>query len=114
VDALTEVDPAGEATYRANAQAYIGQVREVATELDAALATIDPAQRVLVTCEGAFSYLAADAGLEEYYLWPVNAESQATAQSVRAAIDVVRERDVPAVFCESTVNPDSMESVAAE
>lgn len=112
--ALADADPDGADTYRANADAYIAQIREVGDDLEAALATIPEERRVLVTCEGAFSYLAADAGLEEYYLWPVNAESQATAQSVRAAIDVVRERDVPTVFCESTVNTDSMESVAAE
>lgn len=112
--ALADADPEGADTYRANAEAYIAQIREVGDDLEAALETIPTERRVLVTCEGAFSYLAADAGLEEYYLWPVNAESQATAQSVRAAIDVVRERDVPTVFCESTVNTDSMESVAAE
>ncbi len=61
-------------------------------------------QRALVTCEGAFSYLARDAGLTEKYIWAVNAEQQATPKQIASAIDFVRENDVPAVFCESTVS----------
>ncbi|GMA35453.1 hypothetical protein GCM10025876_16570 [Demequina litorisediminis] len=66
---------------------------------------------MLVTCEGAFSYLARDAGLDEVYIWPVNAEQQATPQQVAAAIEEVEERSVPAVFCESTVSDKAMQQV---
>jgi manganese transport system substrate-binding protein len=65
-----------------------------------------------VTCEGAFSYLARDAGLREKYIWPVNAEQQATPQQIAGAIDFVRENAVPAVFCESTVSNAPMLRVA--
>ena len=64
-----------------------------------------------MTCEGAFSYLARDAGLTEQYLWPVNAEQEATPQQIAAVIDFVTENDVPAVFCESTVSDRAMQQV---
>lgn len=112
--ALSDADPEGADTYRANADAYVTQIEDVGADLRAALADIPEHSRVLVTCEGAFSYLAADLELDEVYLWPVNSESQSTAGSVRDAIEAVRERDIPAVFCESTVNADGMHSVAAE
>ena len=67
---------------------------------------------MLVTCEGAFSYLARDLGLAEQYIWPVNAEQQSTPQRIADTIRVVREREVPAVFCESTVSADPMLQVA--
>ena len=66
-----------------------------------------------MTCEGAFSYLARDVGLEEQYLWAVNAEQQATPRRVAAVTDLVAERGVPAVFCESTVSDEAMQQVAA-
>jgi manganese transport system substrate-binding protein len=113
-DALTDADPDGADIYAANADAYIAQIAAVGKDLTAALDTIPAERRVLITCEGAFSYLAAEAGLDEVYLWPVNAESQSTAQSVRAAIETVREREVPAVFCESTVSQAGMDQVAKE
>jgi manganese transport system substrate-binding protein len=64
-----------------------------------------------VTCEGAFSYLARDTGLTERYIWPVNAEQQATPQQIAGVIDFVRGSRVPAVFCESTVSDAPMQRV---
>lgn len=113
-DALAEADPAGRATYEANAAAYLAQIEDVGADLTEALEALPAHQRVLVTCEGAFSYLAADVGLAEVYLWPVNAETQSTPQSVRAAIEAVQDNDVQAVFCESTVNQGGMMQVAEE
>ena len=75
------------------------------------LAALPAGQRALVSCEGAFSYLARDAGLSEAYIWPVNAEQQATPQQIIAAIDFVRANSVPAVFCESTVSDAPMQQV---
>ncbi len=52
--------------------------------------------------------------MKELYLWPMNADQTGTPQQVRAVIDGVRENDVPAVFCESTVPSDPAEQVARE
>jgi manganese/iron transport system substrate-binding protein len=82
--------------------------------LQAAIATVPEDKRWLVTCEGAFSYLARDLGLREAYLWPINADQTGTPQQVRRVIDTVRENAIPVVFCESTVNTDPAEQVARE
>jgi manganese transport system substrate-binding protein len=69
----------------------------------------------LVSCEGAFSYLAHGiTNLQEIYLWPINAEQQGTPQQIRRAIEQVRASKVPAVFCESTVNDQAQRQVAQE
>lgn len=65
----------------------------------------------MVTCEGAFSYLARDAKLTERYIWPVNAEQEATPQQIAGAIEFVKENNVPSVFCESTVSNAPMMQV---
>jgi manganese transport system substrate-binding protein len=112
--AFTKLDPAGAATYRRNAEAYRRQLRQLDRELRQGLAALPAAQRVLATCEGAFSYLARDYGLQEAYLWPVNGESQVTPQRLARLIDLVRRRRVPAVFCESTVSDEAQREVASE
>ncbi|MGI3170171.1 metal ABC transporter substrate-binding protein [Pseudooceanicola sp. C21-150M6] len=112
--ALSEQDPANAATYRANAEAYAQTLRDTLEPLRDRIATIPESQRWLVTCEGAFSYLARDFGLQELYLWPMNADQTGTPQQVRAVIDGVRAHRVPAVFCESTVNQAPAEQVARE
>ncbi|ROR72281.1 metal ABC transporter solute-binding protein, Zn/Mn family [Bogoriella caseilytica] len=112
--ALSDIDPDRAAEYQANAAAYISELETVESELRDALEDVPASARVLVTCEGAFSYLARDLGLEEAYLWPVNAEYEATPQQVRAVIERVRADDIPAVFCESTVSDSGMQQVVAE
>ncbi len=110
-DAFVDLVPEHADDVRANAQAYRAQLRAVQAELVDGLAAVPQRQRALVTCEGAFSYLARDAGLTERYVWPVNAEQQATPQRIASVVEFVRERDVPAVFCESTVSDDAMQQV---
>lgn len=111
VRAFTELDPDGATTFESNAAAYKKQLQQVQTGLTSALAGLPANERALVTCEGAFSYLARDAGLTERYIWPVNAEQQATPQQVADTIDFVRANRVPGVFCESTVSDAPMKQV---
>jgi manganese transport system substrate-binding protein len=112
--AFTKLDPAHAADFKRNAEAYRADLRALDKELRRDLDTLPPQHRVLATCEGAFSYLARDYGLTEAYLWPVNAESQVTPQRMARLIATVRERQVPAVFCESTVSAEAQKQVAAE
>ncbi|MDE9451899.1 metal ABC transporter substrate-binding protein [Aliiroseovarius sp. Z3] len=112
--AFAEQDPDNAQTYEANAAAYKDELRATLEPLRQQIATIPEAQRWLVTCEGAFSYLARDFGMKELYLWPMNADQMGTPQQVRAVIDGVRDNDIPVVFCESTVSTAPAEQVARE
>jgi manganese transport system substrate-binding protein len=112
--ALTTLDPAGGPEFRRRATAYAAKLEAVGRTVRRSLRGVPAERRVLVTCEGAFSYLARDLGLREAYLWPVNAEQEGTPQQIAATVEVVRRRRVPGVFCESTVNAKSQEQVARE
>ncbi|SFD53542.1 metal ABC transporter substrate-binding protein [Roseivivax sediminis] len=112
--ALSEADPGNAETYAANAEAYKDEIRGTLEPLRARIEEIPEGQRWLVTCEGAFSYFARDFGLKELYLWPMNADQVGTPRQVRAVIDGVRDNEVPAVFCESTVNTAPAKQVARE
>ena len=111
VDAFSDLDPAHADDFEANGAAYQAELQEVQDELVDGLSALPENERALVTCEGAFSYLARDAGLAEQYIWPVNAEQQATPQQIASAIKFVEANDVPAVFCESTVSDKPMQQV---
>jgi manganese transport system substrate-binding protein len=111
VTAFTELDPANGADYAANGEAYAAELRAVHDDLVERLGSLAADERALVTCEGAFSYLARDTDLTEIYIWPVNAEQQATPQQIAAVIDEVDADGIPAVFCESTVSDRAMQQV---
>jgi len=113
-NALSAGDPDNAGAYAANAAAYKAKLTAEIAPLKAKIDAIPDAQRWLVSCEGAFSYLARDLGLREAYLWPINADATGTPQQVRGVIDVVRENAIPAVFCESTVNNDPASQIARE
>ena len=86
----------------------------MAEPIRAELAAIPEERRWLATSEGAFSYLARDFGLNELYIWPINADQQGSPQQVRRVIDAMREHAVPAIFSESTIPPDAAKQVARE
>ncbi|MEO1429867.1 MAG: metal ABC transporter substrate-binding protein [Cyanobacteria bacterium J06632_19] len=113
-DALVNLDPANAETYTANAQTYSEQIKKIDRKLEKTVKEIPANRRFMVTCEGAFSYLAKDYGLKEEYLWAVNADKQATPQQLQKVIRKVRENQVPVVFCESTVSADAQKQVAKE
>ncbi|WP_341369100.1 metal ABC transporter substrate-binding protein [Yoonia sp. BS5-3] len=113
-DAFMEHDPENAETYAANAESYKAEISAAIGPLREEITNLPEERRWLVSCEGAFSYLARDFGLQELYLWPINADAQGTPQQVRRVIDTVRAEDIPTVFCESTVSQAPAEQVARE
>ena len=112
--ALVKMDPANESVYTANAAAYTAKIKALDEPVREKLAAIPDAQRWLVSSEGAFSYLCANYGFRQLYLWPINADAQGTPQQVRHVIDRVREHQIPVVFSESTVSDKPARQVAQE
>jgi manganese/iron transport system substrate-binding protein len=112
--ALVKIDPANEEIYNRNAADYTATIKALDEPVRQKLAAIPEDQRWLVTSEGAFSYLCANYGLRQLYLWPINADAQGTPQQVRAVIDGVRANKIPVVFSESTVSDKPARQVAQE
>ena len=112
VDAFIEIDPNGEDEYIENASSYKAKLSSLDQELRDSLSLIPKERRFLVTCEGAFTYLARDYGMQEGYLWPVNAESQVTPRRMVNLIEKIKENDIPTIFCESTVSAEAQKEVA--
>ncbi|MDO5091129.1 MAG: metal ABC transporter substrate-binding protein [Cardiobacteriaceae bacterium] len=112
--ALASIDPQNTANYQKNAETYKAQLDALHADIQKRVAAIPEDKRWLVTSEGAFSYLAADIGFREAYLWPINAEQQGTPQQIRALIETVRAAQIPVVFSESTVSDQPARQVAQE
>jgi manganese/iron transport system substrate-binding protein len=112
--ALTKIDPANAAVYAANAKKYAEKFTALETYVRTELDKIPADRRWLVTSEGAFPYLARNFGLQELFLWAVNADQQGTPQQVQKVIDGVRKNRIPVVFSESTVSDRPARQVARE
>jgi len=114
IQAFIQLDPEGMATYIQNGEKYKSKLQKLDIELRDSLDSIDQAKRVLVSCEGALTYLAKDYGMEEAYLWPVNAESQVTPRRMLRLINTIKSKNIPTIFCESTVSSKPQLEVARE
>jgi manganese/iron transport system substrate-binding protein len=112
--ALVKMDPANEAVFNANAAAYSEKLKAVDEPILKKLQEIPAEQRWLVSSEGAFSYLIRNYGMKELYLWPVNADEEATPKQIRKVVDAVRKNRIPVVFSESTISDKPARQVAKE
>ena len=114
VDSLSELKPSEAESFKNNGQIYKNKIAKIDKDFSLFINNLEKNNRYLVTCEGAFSYLTKDYGLKEAYLWPVNAESQITPKRMARTISLVKNKNIPSVFCESTVSNESQMVVASE
>ncbi len=114
VESLSELRPSKRMLFEENGKMYKYKLSKIDEEFSLFINNLNKDKSYLVTCEGAFSYLANDYGLEEAYLWPVNAETQITPKRMARTISLVKNKNVPSVFCESTVSNESQMVVVNE
>ncbi|MEL6740188.1 MAG: zinc ABC transporter substrate-binding protein, partial [Planctomycetota bacterium] len=69
------------------------------------LAGVPEERRVLVTAHDAFNYFGRRYGFEVLGIQGISTESEAGVRDIQRLVEVLVEREVPAVFVESTV-PD--------
>lgn len=113
-DTLGDLDPANRPTYEANATRYLDQLRDLDQAIAAAIATIAPERRMLITFHDAWPYFAARYGLRHIAVHPANPEADLTAQEYAALIDLVRREQAPVVIGEAGFNPKLMQQLARD
>ena len=114
-DALIELEPSLEDTVTANTEAYVQELRSLHDWIATQTATIPENQRRLVTTHDAFQYYADAYGLEVTgTLIGISTEEQPSAQTVRQLVETIRQLQVPAIFAETTINPQLIATVAVE
>jgi ABC-type Zn uptake system ZnuABC Zn-binding protein ZnuA len=113
---LSQHDPAYAETYAANAQAYIAELEDLDTWIEAQVALIPAENRKLVTDHTVFGYFAARYGFEQVgaVVPGYSTLAQPSAQELAALADAIGEYDVKAVFVGNTVNPSLTEQVAQD
>ncbi|MFG6159473.1 metal ABC transporter solute-binding protein, Zn/Mn family [Halomonas sp. 1390] len=110
-DAFVEVRPDCEADIRANADAYASQLEALHGWIEESIATIPEEQRILVTAHDAFNYYGRAYGIEVAGIQGISTETETGVADIRRMTQVVIEREVPAVFIESTINPRTVQAV---
>ncbi|MDX1927261.1 MAG: zinc ABC transporter substrate-binding protein [Pirellulaceae bacterium] len=110
-DELSQYDPPHKEDYQKRTQ-------ELRAKLDALhqygltqIASIPKDQRVLVTSHDAFRYFGRAYGIEVEAIQGISTESEAGLQRMNELVDMLVSRKVQAVFVESSVPKESIESL---
>ena len=113
-DALSAADPAGKASYEANATAYLAELDKLEGEVKAAIARIPAERRKAITTHDAFGYFVKAYGIDFVAPQGVSTEAEASARDVARIIRQVKSQKIPAVFLENVTNPRLVEQIARE
>lgn len=111
---LIELDPQGKEYYRQRSDQYAEELTKLHHHIKEETGRIPAEHRVIITSENCFKYYAEAYDFDCMGIWEINAPEEGTPQQIARIIEVIRERDVPAVFRESTIDPRYMESISGE
>jgi manganese/zinc/iron transport system substrate-binding protein len=103
-DAMVAVHPEGEAAFRANAEAHLADLERLSAYSDEVLGAVPESARVLVTAHDAFNYFGEAYGFEVVGIQGISTESEAGLNRIGELVDMLVERQVGAVFVESSVS----------
>lgn len=112
-DGLVALDPQHSAVYEANAAAYLAQLAELHAYVLAQAERIPADKRVLITAHDAFSYFGRTYGFEVYGLQGISTATEAGTGDVQDLAAFIVERQIPALFVESSVPPRAIAAVQA-
>ena len=110
-DALIEVAPQHETVFVANADVFVAEVDQLAIYSKAALASVPQSARVLVTAHDAFNYFGRAYGFEVVGVQGISTESEAGLNRISELVDMLVDREVSAVFVESSVSDQSIRAL---
>jgi zinc transport system substrate-binding protein len=111
-EGLALADPGHANTYRVNAAAYVGRLKDLQTRYEAGFK--GGGVRAVVTFHDAFPYFARDYGFTVVTVVERHPGAQPNARELRDAIQVIRQRGVGFVFAEPQYPPVAAELIAKE
>ncbi|MFG0299603.1 MAG: metal ABC transporter solute-binding protein, Zn/Mn family [Phycisphaerales bacterium JB047] len=110
---LSEFDPDGASQYLANAQALTQQLEALDAYAERVLSSVPKQQRVLVTAHDAFNYFGRRYGYEVVGIQGLSTESEAGVQDIERLVNLLVDRNIGAVFVESTVSERNINALIA-
>jgi len=104
VDALAELRPDARATFEANAAAFTSEAEALGAYSREVLDQVPAAQRVLLSAHDAFGYFGSAYDFEVLGIQGISTESEAGLNRISTLVDFIVERQLPAVFVETSVS----------
>lgn len=111
VESLVEFDPENEAQFRAAASAYQATLAKLDDYGRQVMSTVPASGRVLITSHDAFHYFGRAYGLDVFGVQGLSTDSEAGLKQINSLVDTIVQRQIAAVFVESSVPKKSILAV---
>lgn len=108
---LSELYPDHAAKFQKNHENYVGYLLGLHAHVQASIDTIAPSKKVLVTAHDAFGYFGSAYGIEVIGIQGISTESEAGLQRIEETVALLVERQIPAVFVESSVGDHNIKAI---
>lgn len=113
INQLKELDPKNAQTFERNGKAYLSQLDELEGKLKNTIATLPKEKRILVTAHDAFSYFGEAYEFDVVGLQGLSTATEAGVQDVQKLASFIIEKEVKAIFVESSVPKRTIEALQA-
>ncbi len=110
-ETLTEARPEAAEIFAANAQAHLAELDALSAYAEQALTAVPEDSRVLLTAHDAFGYFGAAYGYEVMGVQGISTQSEAGLNRIGELVDTLVDRQLTAVFVESSVSDRSMRAL---
>jgi manganese/zinc/iron transport system substrate-binding protein len=110
-EALAERDPANAEVYLANAADYVEQLYLLNEWALEAMGSVPEAQRLLLTSHDAFFYFGAAFGWQVGAVQGISTQAEAGVGDIQAVVQQVISEQIPVIFVESSVPPNTIRAV---
>jgi manganese/zinc/iron transport system substrate-binding protein len=111
VDAMAAFDPPNKEHYTLNGASYLAQLQKLDDYVRQVIASIPSQKRVLVTAHDAFRYMGRAYGIEVVGIQGISTESEAGIKDINRIVDLLVNRQIPAVFVESSVSEKNVKAL---
>lgn len=108
---LAKLDPGSKDLYQRNTDAYLKQLDDLHNYVKEQIATIPEQSRVLITAHDAFGYFGQQYGMEVKGLQGTSTATEAGVGDVQGLTNLIVERQIKAIFVESSVPQATIEAV---
>jgi manganese/zinc/iron transport system substrate-binding protein len=110
-EALAAFDPPNKAYYLENSRSYTEKLQQLDAYAKRVISSIPEKQRVLVTAHDAFKYMSRAYGIEVVGIQGISTESEAGIKDINRIVDLLVQRQIPAVFVESSVSDKNVRAL---
>lgn len=108
---LSRLYPKNAAIYQRNFNTYKSRLIDLHEYTHAAINSIAPSRKILVTAHDAFGYFGAAYNIEVIGIQGISTESEAGLQAIEQTVSLLTQRKVPAVFVESSVGDHNIKAI---